>query len=237
MRPLMNSVVCTTRTGQGVAFTPAGLSFPVPMNTEQIWSELHGGITAFVRRRVRNPADVDDIVQRVFVSVHRGLDSLRDDERLHGWIYRTARNAIIDYYRVPRREVASGDASDMANISRDVEAPASLEEERSALTELAACVQPLLDQLSTQDAEALRLTDIQGVTQGEAARQLGLSVSGMKSRVQRARTRFKEVVQECCRVNLDSRGGIIGYQTLRANACDPYSDCGERPTTPRVKAR
>ena len=67
------------------------------MNTEQVYTELHTGISAFVRRRVRNPADVDDIVQRVFLQVHRGLDDLRDKERLHGWIYRTARNAVVDH--------------------------------------------------------------------------------------------------------------------------------------------
>jgi RNA polymerase sigma-70 factor (ECF subfamily) len=67
------------------------------MNTEQVYAELHTGIAAFVRRRVRNPADADDIVQKGFLQVHRGLDGLRDDERLRGWIYRAARNAIVDH--------------------------------------------------------------------------------------------------------------------------------------------
>jgi Sigma-70 region 2 len=56
------------------------------------------------------------LVQRVLLQIVKGLASLRDVERLHAWVYRTARNVIVDYYRSPttRREVASGDAEDLA---------------------------------------------------------------------------------------------------------------------------
>ena len=66
----------------------------------------------------RNAADADDIVQQVFLRLHRGLPTLHDDERVYAWIFRTARNAIADYYRAagPRREVASGDLSDLDSL-------------------------------------------------------------------------------------------------------------------------
>ena len=193
------------------------------MSTEQVWTELHTGIRTFVRRRVRNPADADDIVQRVFLQVHRGLDDLEDGERLHGWIYRTARNAIIDHYRAagPRREIASGDAVDLADIAGGQLLDASDDSEQAALAELAHCVEPLLRHLPPHDSEALRLTDIDGITQAEAARRLRLSVSGMKSRVQRARQRLKVVFDECCRLQLDARGGIMTYEERQQNACRP----------------
>lgn len=201
------------------------------MNTEQVWTELHSGITAFVRRRVRNPADADDIVQRVFLQVHRGLDGLRDDERLHGWIYRTARNAIVDHYRAsaPRREIASGDAVDVADLpGAGTTGHADPDEEQAALRELAQCVGPLLDHLPAHDAQALRLTDLEGVTQAEAARRLQLSVSGMKSRVQRARVRMKQVFEECCRIQLDGRGGVHDYAPRAASQCAPARPCAPR---------
>ena len=202
------------------------------MNTEQVYAELHTGITAFVRRRVRNPADADDIVQRVFLQVHRGLEDLRDDERLHGWIYRAARNAIVDHYRAaaPRREVPSGDATDVADLSgvraADVEDP---DDERAAMQELARCVRPLLEQLAAQDAAALQLTDLEGVTQSEAARRLNLSVSGMKSRVQRARGRLRSAFEACCRLQFDARGAVREFDQPAGSSCQP--SCG-----PRVEA-
>ncbi len=77
--------------------------------SEPPWEELHGSLRAFISRRVRNQADVDDLVQRVLLQIVKGLASLRDAERLYPWVYRTARNVIVDYYRLSvRREVASG---------------------------------------------------------------------------------------------------------------------------------
>src|ERR687889_834925 len=72
------------------------------------WEELHGNLRAFVGRRVRNPADVDDLVQRVLLQIVKGLDSLRDLSRLHAWVYRTARNVIVDYYRAAPPPIESG---------------------------------------------------------------------------------------------------------------------------------
>lgn len=49
------------------------------------------------------------------------------------------------------------------------------------------------------DEQALELTDLGGMTQGDAAARLGLSVSGMKSRVQRGRRMLREEIGRCCR--------------------------------------
>ena len=94
----------------------------VSLSTEGVWSELRANIRGFVGRRVRQPADVDDIVQRVFLQVHRALPTLRDADRLHAWIYQTTRRAIADYYRAPShtREVPAGAAVDLAPQIADV---------------------------------------------------------------------------------------------------------------------
>jgi RNA polymerase sigma-70 factor, ECF subfamily len=204
-------------------------------DTEQLWQQMHTGIRAFVGRRIRHAADVDDVVQRVFLRVHEGLASLRDEDRVHAWVYRTATHAIADYYRGPvnRREVASGSLDDFADASP---AGAGDEEtdEPSTLKEFAVCVQPLMRSLSAADREALTVIDVEEVTQIEAARRLGLSVSGMKSRIQRARRRLRTVVEECCRVHLDRRGGIIGYEQRSARSaceCGPCADASK--TSPR----
>jgi RNA polymerase sigma-70 factor (ECF subfamily) len=186
--------------------------------TDQLWAALHANIRGFVGRRVRHAADVDDVVQRVFLQVHRALPSLRDADRVHAWIYQTARRAIVDYYRAPahRREIATGDAMDRASA---VPAPAGLDEDDSdAFREMAACLQPLMRRLTDVDREALRIVEIDGVSQVEAATRLGVSVSGMKSRVQRARVRLRAAIEACCRVDLDRRGRLMAYER-RAGEC------------------
>lgn len=191
--------------------------------TEPAWEDLQRRVRAFVRRRIRNPADVDDLVQRVFLRLHRGLGTLRDDERLHAWIHATARNVVTDHYRASarQREWPAGVAADMDDLM--VEGP---DVENATLHELAGCMPPLMAHLSAADREALQLTEIEGRTQVEAAAQLGLTLSGMKSRVQRARRRLKGVVEECCRVELDRRGSVVGYTRRADGNCN---DCGDNP--------
>ena len=189
------------------------------------WQELHGDLRAFVARRVRNEADVDDLVQRVLLQIVKGLDSLRDTGRLHAWVYRTARNVIIDHYRATgsRREQTSGDAVDLDSV----EEPPLLDDEDAALRELATCLAPMLGQLAPAYQEAVRIVDLEGVTQQEAARRAGVSLSGMKSRVLRGRQQLRAVLEACCRIDLDHRGSIAGYAARYPDACG-CGGCGER---------
>ncbi len=88
-------------------------------------------------------------------------------------------------------------------------------------SELAACLRPLLERLAPPYRKAITLTEREGVTQVAAATRLGLSTSGMKSRVQRARAQLRDLLVSCCEIELDSRGAITSYQPRRT----PY-DCG-----------
>jgi RNA polymerase sigma-70 factor, ECF subfamily len=195
----------------------------VALSTDTAWAELHTNIRGFVARRVRQPADVDDVVQQVFLRVHQALPTLRDADKLHAWIYQTTRRIIVDHYRAParRREVSAGMAVDIVPAEEPSDVTVD-EHEESALQELATCLKPLISRLAVADREALRLIEFEGLTQVEAALRLGLSVSGMKSRVQRARFHLRSALDDCCRVALDRRGGVLGYEG-RGDQC---GSCG-----------
>ena len=204
----------------------------VSLSTEAVWAELHASIRGFVARRVRQQADVDDLVQRVFLQVHRALPTLRDTDKLHAWVYQTTRRAIADFYRTPsqNREVATGTAEDIAN---GLAASDSREDHEAATRELSTCLKPLMSGLTAADQEALQMVEFDGVTQVEAAARLGLSVSGMKSRVQRARSHLRSALHDCCRIAVDRRGGVIGYER-KSGDCEscasPDSDSGSGGT-------
>jgi RNA polymerase sigma-70 factor (ECF subfamily) len=193
---------------------------------EPPWEELHSDLRAFIGKRVRNQSDVDDLVQRVLLQMVRGLGSLREADRLHAWVYRAARNVLVDYYRSSsvRREVTSGSAEEVASVDRvDSRDHSSSDDESVALQELSGCLKPMLRQLPSAYRQAMTLTDLEGVTQAEAARRAGVSISGMKSRVQRGRKLLKAIVEECCRVQLDRRGTVVAYEPRKPDSCDP---CG-----------
>lgn len=196
--------------------------------TDLPWQDLHGNLRAFISRRVHNQADVDDLVQRVLLQIVKSLDTLRHAERLHAWVYRTARNVIVDYYRATgsRRELAAGDAADLEAAAAVAPEPFD-DGDGASLRELATCLEPMLSRLPPAYQEAIRIVDLEGATQQQAARRAGVSLSGMKSRVQRGRQQLREVLEACCRIDLDRRGGISAYTARQPDACG-CSGCGDR---------
>ena len=196
-------------------------------NAQEIWQQIHHGLRAFIAKRVANEAEVDDIVQDVWLKMQRGLDGLKDQSRQISWIYQIARHAIIDHYRAPgrRREMPAGLAADLeAHQSASTRTTAS-EDSDQLRTELAGCLRPMIERLSEEYRQAVILVDLEGLAQQEAAAQLGLSLSGMKSRVQRGRRQLKEMLEACCTIELDRRRGVADYDLL-----DQQDDsCLDRP--------
>ena len=85
------------------------------------------------------------------------------------------------------------------------------DDSRQVLIELATCLGPMVDQLPEDYRQAIRLTDLGELTQAEMATALGLSASGARSRVQRARARLRVMLQECCHFQLDRSGRVLDY--------------------------
>jgi RNA polymerase sigma-70 factor (ECF subfamily) len=200
--------------------------------TEELWQELHDGLRAFIAKRVNDQAHADDILQEVFVRVHRQIDSVKDPQRLVSWVYQITRNAIIDHYRKPgrQREVSAGLSSELEVFH---EAPAISESiwlgnTADSRAELAGCLWPMIERLSAEYRDAITLVEIEGLTQQAAAQQMGISLSGMKSRVQRGRKQLKQMLDDCCSVQLDRRNGIVEYQS-RGTECDLCNTTQEAP--------
>jgi RNA polymerase sigma-70 factor (ECF subfamily) len=186
--------------------------------SETAWTEFHARLRAFVGRRVANPADVDDIVQFAFLQLHRGLGGIRNGERIHAWLYSTARRAIVDYYRSRSRrvEVPSGDAVDLDEWPGPEGAP-----DDEGRLEVARCLAPVLGRLGAADQEAILLTEVEGLRLVDAARRVDVSLPGMKSRVQRARRRLRQAMLDYCHVALDGRGAPIRCE----QRSEPRRDC------------
>src|SRR6185295_6840965 len=75
--------------------------------------------------------------------------------------------------------------------------------------DLRPCIRRFLNELEPSYREALVLTEWQGLTQRQMGKRLGLSSSGAKSRVQRARGQLKKLLLDCCRFEVDRRGNIL----------------------------
>lgn len=180
------------------------------------WAETLRRIRAFVANRTGDPELAADITQDVVVrSIATGALERVDD--VTAWLYRSARNAVIDHHRTRRPSLPLPDADrwpdpDARRWSDPATSPDDPNGPNAATRELARCLQPLLTRLPPDSRDALTRVDLEGQTHQQAADQLGISVSGMKSRVQRARRRLRDQVTSCCTVQLDHAGAVSDYR-------------------------
>jgi len=175
----------------------------IPAEARGAWREIEARLRPYVARRVASAAEVDDIVQDILVKVHQGLGSLHDGERFGGWVYRIAEHAIADAARTRARApiTRARDVGDELDPGTDEAADLQLE--------LGECVALFVARLPSPYREAITLTELRGLTQNEAAEMLGVSLSGMKSRVQRGREKVRAMFEECCEISVDCRGRVV----------------------------
>lgn len=188
------------------------------VTTEEIWTGFRSKLLTYIRARSRNSHDAEDILQEVFLKVHRRVGSLQDDNHVAAWLYRVTHNTIVDYYRKMRPTPT--DVDPIAVSEDDI--PVA---ERS----LAPFLADLVADLPAIYAEALTLTELEELTQTDMARRLGLSISGAKSRVQRGRAMLRDQLLACCEVELDCQGHVVDYES---RAAQPWpEDCSCAPET------
>ena len=191
---------------------------------EGIWLELGSKLRRFVGKRVADADAADDITQDVLLKVQMQLDALPPEDRLPAWVFAIARNAIVDHYRAR----AVRDHTDLAS-AEPLDETAADDERQAAVRELGPCLLRMVDQLPEPYREAMKLADFEGLSQQEIADRTGVSLSGAKSRVQRARQQLREMLLDCCHVERDVRGNVVDYETTERSARYCAGDGGKPP--------
>lgn len=150
----------------------------------------------YVLKRVKDRALAEDIVQEVFIKVQTKYHQLADHQKLTNWIYQIAQNTITDFYRSKSKEILVNDIdweSDDKSLNACVE----------------TCLKDMLQTLPHHYREALELVELENLSQHALANRLGISYSGAKSRVQRARLMLKEQMDNSYLIRMDSYGNVV----------------------------
>lgn len=177
--------------------------------TNQAWDALRREVRSYVARRVA-PADVDDVVQEVLAALAKGEPHRA--QRLGAYLQRIARNTVAEHHRKRAREHTRLARFALEPDDEDGE-PVTVAEAR-----LAAVMDAFVAQLSPSYAEALRAVDVEGRSQADVARALGIPLSSLRTRVQRARAELRAMVQRCCQIELDARGRVLSCEP-RGSGC------------------
>ncbi|MDF2447615.1 MAG: sigma-70 family polymerase sigma factor [Bacteroidota bacterium] len=175
--------------------------------TETIWKAFHQELFNFINKRVNDKDVSKDILQDVFIKIHLKIGTLSDKDKLASWVYQITRNSIMDHFRKQKTKVPLTDQM------------VELEEEKVFNAELVKCLKPMIDQLPGDYKDAILQTEMGSLSQKEYAEKSGISYSGAKSRVQRARQQLHSLFHECCSIESDKYGNITDHECKKDCGC------------------
>jgi RNA polymerase sigma-70 factor, ECF subfamily len=138
-----------------------------------LFQELGPLITGFIRRRVRDQMEVEDVCQEALIAVYKSRQTYQPSRPFEPWLFAVVRNVTADYLKRQRY----GWQEPMESLPE-----VRVEDE----TSLALEVREALAALSLNQIEALKLTKILGLSVEEASQRAGTSTGSMKVRVHRA---------------------------------------------------
>ena len=155
------------------------------VDPERIYTEYSGKVMGYIRARVRNKADAEDIMSEVFEKILRKADGFDPEKAsLNTWIFTITRNTVIDHFRRSRPSEELDE-----NLSDDTEIDENLLQTEN-LSELAAALRSLPQQL--MDIVVLRYYDGKPLT--EIAQIMNLSYGAVKLRHQNAIMLLREAL-------------------------------------------
>lgn len=176
---------------------------------EAIWQQLSKDLHRFILSKVNNKMTADDLLHETFIRLHAHIGSLRDETRLQSWIYQVTRNVITDHFRKTKPTI-----SEIPETGAE-EQP----EDHSVMAEAVQDMIKFMKQMPPEYCEALCLTEIDGLSQKEYAERIGISYSGAKSRVQRARVLLRDMLMKCCHYESDRYGTVLEIHPTGCCCC------------------
>lgn len=167
-----------------------------------IWKEYHDQLLDFIRKRVKDQLDADDILQEVFLKILSKIETLKDSDKLKSWLYQITRNTIIDHYR----EQQKGKSVDTI-FSLFEDEP----DESSSMKTAEGWIGLYVNGLPENYRDAVILAELKGLSIAEIADKLNISYTNARARVHRGRQALKKNLTDCCTFHVDVYGNIIDY--------------------------
>ena len=159
---------------------------------EQLMTPLEGLIWRVCWHYTGNREDASDCAQEAMVKIWRSLASFRFDCSFETWAYRIAANCSLDFLRKARRNVHVS-LEPLADQGFDPPDPGPGTEEAVLRKDEHARLRQAIAQLPEEQRDALVLTQLEGKSYEEVSQMMNISEGTVKSRVNRARNRLREL--------------------------------------------
>ena len=177
---------------------------------ELIWRQFSGKLRSFIHSKVKDETLTDDLLQEVFIKIHRQIGQLKDESKLQSWLYQVTRNTVYDHFRKNEQ-----------NLIQDIEEIEAIDEEddNQFMTETIEDMMKMMNQMPAEYSDVLYLTEIGGMSHKEYAEKSGISATAARTRAFRARNMLKEMMMKCCHYQFDRYGTVIDIQPAGCCCC------------------
>jgi RNA polymerase sigma-70 factor (ECF subfamily) len=178
------------------------------MEINTIHNQFYIVLGNYIKARVNSRDDAADILQEVFIKVNDKLSVLNDESKLKSWIFTITRNTIIDYYR----KNSHNQKSELTDrMIEEIEHETDFDDTQG----LDCCLQNFIQRLPEQYRDIIMDSEIHGIKQKDLIQKYNLAYPSIRSRVQRGRIRLKEMLMDCCSIELDSRGNVMTVRSKK----------------------
>lgn len=165
---------------------------------EQIIIKYEKKIFGLIYNMLRNENEIEDVAQEVFIKVYKNLDKFNGDSSLYTWIYKIATNLCLDQIK-KRKEVIYIDEKLQLNdgeVEFQIPSDEKLQDEIYEQKELKQKLESCIDKLPEKQKAMIVLRDIKGLSYDEIAEILDLKLGTVKSQINRARLKLKELLEK-----------------------------------------
>lgn len=166
------------------------------------WESLIGKLYIFLLKNIKDRYVAEDILHDALLKILEKRQFYKYKENYNGWAFSITKNILVDYYRKSKKD------ADLENIEKKLD---EKEVEPNTYENLIPALKEFIENLPERYSKPLVMSDIEGIKQELIAQKLGLSVSGAKSRIQRARKMLKEYFLKCSEYKYDNRGKIMEF--------------------------
>ncbi len=186
-------------------------------DASSIWLTYKEDLHRYLLRKVKDKEVANELSSVILMKIYKSCCSDIEVRNIKSWLYRIARNALVDYYKKAN------------STSPKIPEIVSETDESSAYREAAQFVESLIQLLPSKYSTVLRMSDILDIKQADIARELNLSLTATKSRVQRGRKLLKKKIVECCDIETAENGTLVSL-AIKSH-CTPLAACNRKKTS------
>ena len=163
--------------------------------------QLYRPIYLYIRKRVSNQLDAEDLTQEVFYKLSKSNND--KVENIKSWLYTIAQNTITDYYR--KQKHITEELDNIAFVAEN--------SEEDVVREFSSCcITPFVNQLPADYRLIMTLSELEDISQKEIAERLDMNYTSVRSKIQRGRKKLRALISDCCTVVQGGKGSIIDFK-------------------------